>query len=200
MGNLRQNILKTAEAAFLRYGIRSVSIDDICETLHISKKTFYTEFRQKEELISIVLEDISEINKKEDSEYSRQCLTANAIDVALFYRHPALRDRRRKHEKFMRDLIKYYPGIHNSFVESRKESIKKIIHSNVIKGVSEGLYRECLADVTIDSPFMTLAYNLIMCQIEGGDEAFAVKVDCYMRVVCNEKGFEYYEKLNNQKI
>ena len=30
-----------AEQLFLKYGLRSVSIDDICNELHISKKTFY---------------------------------------------------------------------------------------------------------------------------------------------------------------
>lgn len=193
MGNLRQNILKTAESEFLKYGIRSVSIDDICEILRISKKTFYTEFRQKEELVSAVLEHVTETNKKEDKEYAMHCQTANAIDVALFFRHPALQKRRLKHEKFMRDLIKYYPDIHNAFVASNKEAIKNIIYNNIIKGVQEGLYRGELADVTAGDSFVALVYNMMMTVIDGGDnDLFALKIDVFMRLVCNSEGLEYY--------
>lgn len=193
MGNLRQNILKTAESEFLKYGIRSVSIDDICDILRISKKTFYVEFRQKEELVSAVLEHVTETNKKEDKEYAMHCQTANAIDVALFFRHPALQNRRLKHEKFMRDLVKYYPDIHSAFVAGNKESIKNIIYSNIIKGVQEGLYREDLSDVTADGCFVALVYNMLTTVVDGGgNDFFALKVDAYMRLVCNSEGLEYY--------
>ncbi|NCA80053.1 MAG: TetR/AcrR family transcriptional regulator, partial [Sphingobacteriia bacterium] len=32
----REKIIKTASDLFLKYGLRSVSIDDICNELHIS--------------------------------------------------------------------------------------------------------------------------------------------------------------------
>ena len=121
------------------------------------------------------------------------CQTANAIDVALFFRHPALQKRRLKHEKFMRDLIKYYPDIHNAFVAGNEEAIKSIIYNNIIKGVQEGLYRSELSDVTADSYFVALVYNLMMVALDGyGNDLFALKIDAYMRLVCNSEGLEYY--------
>lgn len=47
----RKRIIKVASELFLKYGLRSVTIDDICNELRISKKTFYVHFKQKEELI-----------------------------------------------------------------------------------------------------------------------------------------------------
>ncbi|MBP6284960.1 MAG: TetR/AcrR family transcriptional regulator, partial [Paludibacteraceae bacterium] len=41
MDNIKQEILKTAANTFFKNGIRSVSVDDICDELRISKKTFY---------------------------------------------------------------------------------------------------------------------------------------------------------------
>ena len=41
---------------FFRLGVRSVSIDDICHELGMSKKTFYVYFASKEELIDRMLQ------------------------------------------------------------------------------------------------------------------------------------------------
>ncbi|MCQ2336237.1 MAG: TetR/AcrR family transcriptional regulator [Paludibacteraceae bacterium] len=207
MENLRQNILRTAETEFLKYGIRSVSIDDICNTLHISKKTFYTEFRQKEELIMLVLESISERNSNEDREYSKLFTEYNAIDLALAYRHPVFKERTSKYEKFMRDLIKYYPDIHGEFLSSKKENIKNFILNNVLKGVKEGFYRAELEDLTSGSVYLDYLYNVIVVSIDLVEKdnnitknaLIDLRADTFLRMVCNEKGLNYYEQKNKIK-
>ena len=50
------NIIKTAGDMFFRLGIRSVSIDDICHELGMSKKTFYVYFASKDELVEQMLQ------------------------------------------------------------------------------------------------------------------------------------------------
>ena len=52
----RRNIIKTAGELFFRLGIRSVSIDDICREIGMSKKTFYVYFASKDELIEQMLQ------------------------------------------------------------------------------------------------------------------------------------------------
>ena len=42
--NLKERILETATTKMTVAGVRSVSIDDICRELGISKKTFYVYF------------------------------------------------------------------------------------------------------------------------------------------------------------
>lgn len=207
MENLRQNILKTAESEFLNFGIRSVSIDDICNQLRISKKTFYTEFRQKEELITLVLKSISEKNSVEDKEYSKMFASYNSIDMILAYRHPMLKARTLKHEKFIRDLIKYYPDIYNEFLSSKKEAIKKYILDNILKGVKDGLYREELANVTLDSIYLDYIYNIAVLstdQLEkdhniSKNDVIDFRADTCVRIFCNEKGLKYYEQKNKIK-
>ena len=49
------NIIKTSCDLFFRLGIRSVSIDDICRELGMSKKTFYVYFESKDALIEQML-------------------------------------------------------------------------------------------------------------------------------------------------
>ena len=48
---LREVILNTAMKAFAEKGIRAVKMDDIAESLTISKRTMYELYATKEELI-----------------------------------------------------------------------------------------------------------------------------------------------------
>ena len=51
MTELKEKIIRQAKQMFGDYGLKRVSIDNICNELHISKKTFYTVFKTKNELI-----------------------------------------------------------------------------------------------------------------------------------------------------
>ena len=54
--NLKERILETATAKMTVAGVRSVSIDDICRELGISKKTFYVYFESEDQLLEAFLE------------------------------------------------------------------------------------------------------------------------------------------------
>ncbi|NDC76635.1 MAG: TetR/AcrR family transcriptional regulator [Chitinophagia bacterium] len=57
----RQRISAKAKEMFMRYGIRTVSMDDIAGSLGISKKTIYASFVDKDALVdSIIAEHLSE--------------------------------------------------------------------------------------------------------------------------------------------
>lgn len=50
----KECIIKRAAELFKDYGIRSVSLDDLCSSIRISKKTFYVYFVSKDMLINDV--------------------------------------------------------------------------------------------------------------------------------------------------
>ena len=55
MTDMKEEILKVAAEKMQNVGIRSLSIDDICRLLGISKKTFYVYFETKESLVEEML-------------------------------------------------------------------------------------------------------------------------------------------------
>src|SRR5689334_12645565 len=58
--NTKERIRQKADELFMKYGIRSVSMDDIANALGMSKKTIYQYFVDKDELVDAVVEaDIS---------------------------------------------------------------------------------------------------------------------------------------------
>jgi len=53
-----QQIFKTAKELFFRYGIRRVSIEEICRTAQVSKMTFYKFFKNKIDLVLVILKQL----------------------------------------------------------------------------------------------------------------------------------------------
>jgi AcrR family transcriptional regulator len=61
----KERILQKAHELFNRYGIRSVSMDEIAAQLGISKKTVYQYYADKDELVSAVFNGIMSHNKEQ---------------------------------------------------------------------------------------------------------------------------------------
>lgn len=56
--SLKETLLEVAKKLFWKYGIRPVSIEEICKQAGVSKMTFYRNFKNKEAIASSVLERI----------------------------------------------------------------------------------------------------------------------------------------------
>ena len=63
--DVKDKILKGAEELFMRYGIRSISMDDIARHLTVSKKTLYQHFADKDDLVLSVSRSHLQRNKAE---------------------------------------------------------------------------------------------------------------------------------------
>lgn len=66
----KKQILETAEDLFLRFGIKRISIEEICSTAKVSKMTFYKYFKNKNELVKYLWSLMFEygMNKLEEIE------------------------------------------------------------------------------------------------------------------------------------
>jgi AcrR family transcriptional regulator len=61
----KKQIISTAQALFWKYGMRRVSIEEICGVAKVSKMTFYKFFKNKIELVKYILDKIEEESTKE---------------------------------------------------------------------------------------------------------------------------------------
>ncbi len=62
---VKDKILEGAADLFMRYGVRSISMDDIARHLSVSKKTLYHHFADKEDLVTLASEYHIELSKKQ---------------------------------------------------------------------------------------------------------------------------------------
>jgi AcrR family transcriptional regulator len=51
----QQQIVDTARDLFFRYGVKRVTVEEICQTAHVSKMTFYKYFTNKTELAKHII-------------------------------------------------------------------------------------------------------------------------------------------------
>ena len=58
MNPKRTQILKTARALFWKFGIKRVSIEEICREANLSKMTFYKHFENKNDLVIAILKHL----------------------------------------------------------------------------------------------------------------------------------------------
>ena len=54
----KEKLLKGADELFMKYGLRSVSMDDIARHLGVSKKTIYQHFADKDEVVVSVAKSL----------------------------------------------------------------------------------------------------------------------------------------------
>ena len=153
-------IKQKAHELFMQYGLRSVSMDDIANGIGISKKTIYQYYADKDELVDAVVD--SEFKKNEHlCEFDRMN-SENAVEE-IFMAMDMMADMfRNMNPSFIFDMQKYHPKAFLKFDQYKNDSLFNTVRINIIRGISEQLYREDI-DVDIIARFrvhsLLLAFN-----------------------------------------
>ncbi len=192
-----ENILRKAGDMFLKYGIRSVSMDDICRELGISKKTLYQYVTNKKELLKFILDFSIEDKLVKIFELEKE--KSNAIDSLLETSKLINKNFKVHNQGAIFDLEKYYPELYKDFLQKRKEIVVRWIKNNILAGIKEGLYREDL-----DSDLVALLYIQKLEDITKSKSMtikkisftkfFEVMFENHIRGISNSAGIEYFEK------
>ena len=138
--NQRSHIIKTAGELFFRLGIRSVSIDDICHELGMSKKTFYVYFESKDALIEQMLQANLDYMAGKMEELVAMKDFRQLVKVFI-KRQEAEKNDVRRVPQLVYDLKKYYPRQFADFQIKCFETQKKYIMQYLEQGVAQGLVR-----------------------------------------------------------
>lgn len=196
----QNKILETAGELFLRCGLRSVSIDDICNRIHISKKTFYMHFRSKEELIEALL---CSMRKQRITQVASSSRTSNAIDIAMHEISVArTNNANESFYNFFYDLHKYYPDIEARHESSMRQVMFEHFCRGLRKGIEEGYFRDDLnveaTVVLIHSHMMATITDLRNYTKMSPTEITIFIADSFLRLITSPKGWEYYQQNKNK--
>jgi AcrR family transcriptional regulator len=190
-------IIKTAGDMFFRLGIRSVSIDDICHELGISKKTFYVYFPGKDELVAQLLHaNVMHISAKMEE-------LLNLHDfrqlVSKFLKHQeAEKNDVRRVPQLVYDLKKYYPRQFADFQQECFLNQKEYILAYLQQGQQEGLVRANLNIELTATLFAKIHSDAIrdLEEIEGHGlnmhQLGHTAMDIFVRGVLSEEGMKLY--------
>lgn len=136
--DLKDKIFLTTFDLFLKYGVKSVSMDDICRKIGISKKTIYTVIENKKDLI----EKIIQLHIKRDEEDITKITASSetAVDEMSKIGRHVIKFLREMKPSLIYDLQKYYPQAWGIIEDQHYGFIYRTIRTNLERGQREGLY------------------------------------------------------------
>jgi AcrR family transcriptional regulator len=137
---IKERIKLKADELFKRYGIRSITMDEIANQLGISKKTIYQSFADKDELVDEVIADILQYNKERCND--DRFKASNAIQEVFLAMEMMDEMFENMNPVILYDLERNHPQTFKKFQHHKHSFLFMVIKENIERGKKEELYRE----------------------------------------------------------
>ena len=159
---MKDIILKKTGEAFLKFGFKSVTMDDIADKLAISKKTIYKFFKNKQDLVD---QTVFAMHEECFDAIDHVCsLDINAIQEN-FEVNKVFKDLLKNSDSSpMYQLQKYYPKTYNKIMKKEFSMFKNFISRNIEKGKKEGFYR-----IDMNESLVTRFYFSLVMGVHNSD-------------------------------
>ena len=199
--DIKDKILKGSEELFMKYGVRSISMDDIARHLSVSKKTLYQHFVDKDELVTMMSKAFLEKDKRQYEAIT--AISKNAVDELSKISILLKQDMEELNPSLLFDLQKFHPKAWNLWQEFKEKFIQESMVRNLKQGIEEGYFRP-----EINPDVITVA-RLVMIESSFNDQVFPkdrfnfVEVnwqifDFFVHGMCTEKGKKLYQKYRSE--
>lgn len=200
-------ILERVLALFVRYGIRSITMNDIARELGISKKTLYSDFKDKQDLINQVID----FDMSQSREFLEK-LDQSDIDALqeIFQVNSRIHAYRSRYSpSFYYDLKRYFPDAYSKWIQDKRQNMYGLITKNLRKGKKEGFYRMEIREHIIARLYMAriemLDNSEIIEEHETLSAEFMQEIFFYhLHGICNEKGLrvlsQFKENVENHQV
>lgn len=196
---MKEAIINEAIPLFLQYGFKSVTVDDIALKMSVSKKTIYTHFPKKEQLVETSA--MRHFNFVMDKILSIAKHSKDPIIELYLIKKEALNHLSNEKNSPVYQLQKYYKAIYKKLKAKEFEVLGSFFSESIKKGIETGLFRP-----EVDINFVT---RIFFNGIRGIQdiELFPIdefKIDqllinfseYHLRAICTPDGIQ---KLNNYK-
>ena len=204
MDSRGKEILAGTVQLFMRFGIKSMTMDDIARQLGVSKKTLYLYISDKNDLVT---KAVQALVSHEMEEANHMCETIpNAIDM-LFELTKEMRQKFGQiHPSINYDLQKYHPQAWEIFNQFQNNFIHECVEGNLKKGIEQGYYRDNL------DPFLIAAFYASKVHLCSDGHTFPPQKYSFQKIhlemmryhirgIASEKGLEYLkEKVKKENI
>ena len=199
-----QDVVANVGQLFIKYGIKSLTMDDISRHLGISKKTLYKYVEDKNDLVGKVLTAFNEQDIQMVDEVMSKGL--NAIDEQLEISKYINQKLTHIHPSVHYDLEKYHPNQWRKYLKLQGEVINRCILTNIKNGIQEGLYREDLNAEIISKIYISRFDAVFDGELFPSDQFKFSDVHheffrYHIRGIASKKGIKYLvEKVKKEKL
>ncbi len=192
-----KNMMVKVRELYNKYGIKSITMDDVAKELGISKKTLYQFVSDKDDLVGKFIDNEIEIRQEQIC----KCLSGvwNAIEelfeISIFMTK-VMRDQNPATEY---DLKKYYPQHYQKTVKIRRERMYNYILLNLKKGKEEGLYRQDLDENIIAKLYLWRLENIHFEEMFKTEEYTSIRLfiellTYHVRGIATQEGINVLEE------
>lgn len=197
MLDTKHKIIETASEQFMRFGVRSVTMDDIARQTGVSKKTIYQEFADKNQLVyetfrAALLQDTQMV---EDLPRVKDGVIEHLIGLFNY-----MKSRFGEVNPFvLNEIERYYPQCWQLFEDFKQEHILEKIIEVMEIGKEEGYFRseintQITAKLRVEQMMISFdpikfppsKYNMVDLQLEIFEQ--------FLYGIFTEKGREAYLK------
>ena len=200
---IKERIIAKAREQFFRYGVKSVTMDDIAGELGISKKTIYQHFEDKDAIVHQLMmaemaNDMCEWNDLDGSSNNVIEKIVKSMDIirkAFAEINPSA----------FFDIKKYHPKTWQLFQDHKQNFVMDSIRKELLQGIEEGFFR---ADIKVE-----ILVRMRLEQIEIGFdphlfppnkfsliEVELTLLDHYIRGILTPKGLEVYQEFMHNAL
>jgi len=136
----KDDLLQCAIAKFTQFGSKHVTLDDLAKELGISKKTIYTFFKNKEDLVTSGVESLLNEYKGDINRLINSNSTDPILSVILIYKR-GFEYLKYFKPSFLFGIEKYYPKANKLYQDFIEELSVDIILDLLIKAKKSGAIR-----------------------------------------------------------
>lgn len=188
------HLTASAEKAFLKFGIKALSMLDIAGKLGVSKKTLYRCFSDKGDLVKRVITSHCENQHAAISELAKS--SENAIDEIISITVLIQSKMRGMHPSLLFDLEKFHPEAFEIIDEHKNTALHSVLLKNLKRGQQEGMYRAdfdpqliiCFHMAAIEyftNPTHLAEAGLALSEVQGEHYRY------HIRAIASEQGIAY---------
>jgi len=141
----KEKLLKGAEELFMRFGVRSITMDDIARHLGISKKTIYQHFADKDDVVVSVAK--SRLEKQRQQFEKATAESKNSVEEMVKLSYCIKENMRDTNPSVLFDMQKYHQRAWNVWLEFKHKFIRQSVMQSLKRGMEEGYFR---ADINTD--------------------------------------------------
>lgn len=192
----RARILEVATEQFSRFGVRTVTMEDIARQIGVSKKTIYQEFEDKRDLVLAVFNQILELDRQKLTFILE---TDDGVIEHLVHTSRMMRERLSSiNPMVIMEIQKYFPEAWRMFEDFKETVIMQDLVNVLERGKSLGYFRpeidsQILAKVRIKqiteafdpANFTRPDFNFVEEQV--------VLMDHFLHGIFTDKGREAYQ-------
>ncbi len=194
---LKEKIIQSADSLFLKYGLVSVSMQDIASDVGISKKTLYEHIKSKDELIDMIMHNHISEDKRIISSIESE--SKDAIEEVIGTTRYVMEILRKINPKTLYELKKYYRKIYLEWEHFQKDHIYRIVVENIKRGRAQGLYRDdfdldILSKLYVSQSMTVVNDEWFEPRAYRRDHVFLEHIKYHISAIATTKGMRFFKK------